>query len=198
MIALQQQLDALESTVQSLLPCGTIVAWAGNPDNIPAGWLLCDGSIIDPETDLPLYRAMSTRFDHLEPKRSYVLPDLRGRTIIGPDADSSKVGTMMGAESKTLTTAELPSHSHSVVDGRHSHSFKCYNWAPKEFGYPMEQRNKGEVLPQYICINDTHSNWAAHTFTTSTAGSDSTEKTGDGKAFSIIQPSLVISYIIKR
>lgn len=52
--------------------------------------------------------------------RRITLPDFRGRTVIGAGTGSSLTartkGSVGGAETHTLTTNEMPSHSHTSVD----------------------------------------------------------------------------------
>jgi microcystin-dependent protein len=84
----------------ALVPSGAIMMWSGSIASIPGGWALCDGS----------------------PGR----PDLRGKFIVGynaSDGDYNSVGNQGGEKRHTLTVAEMPSHSHSVNDPGHLHSF---------------------------------------------------------------------------
>src|SRR5690606_11736458 len=65
---------------------------------------------------------------------TFNLPDLRGRTWVGLDnlggTDAGRldlpnaVGLSGGSQKVTLTTAEMPSHSHSMVaSGAHTHVY---------------------------------------------------------------------------
>lgn len=64
---------------------GMVSMWAGAIGSIPTGWQLCNGS--------------------------GGAPDLRDKFIIG--AGNLSVGDTGGEATHTLTTAELPAHSHS-------------------------------------------------------------------------------------
>ena len=83
------------------LPSGVIVMWAGTVNNVPSGWALCNG-------------AGGT-------------PDLRDRFIIGAGSTHDPHATG-GEASVSLTTAQLPSHTHQVgtlatsSSGNHDHS----------------------------------------------------------------------------
>lgn len=66
------------------IPPGLIAMWSGVV--IPSGWLLCDGS--------------------------NNTPDLRDRFIVGAGS-SYTVGNIGGAKTVTLTTNQIPSHTHS-------------------------------------------------------------------------------------
>ena len=89
-IDLMEKLDKSEG-----IPSGLIAMWSGAADNIPSGWLLCNGT--------------------------GGTPDLRDRFIVGAGnayAVYARGGTTTGAVSgqtgeTTLTVAQMPSHTHS-------------------------------------------------------------------------------------
>lgn len=74
------------------IPAGVIVMWSGSTGAVPNGWALCNGG--------------------------NGTPDLRDRFIVGA-GDTYDPGATGGANTVTLTQAQMPSHSHSV--GSHSH-----------------------------------------------------------------------------
>ena len=67
-------------------PVGSIVAFAGASDNIPDGWLECDGSILSKNEYDELYKVIGTAWgkDGSNSDKFY-LPDLRGRFLRGVD-----------------------------------------------------------------------------------------------------------------
>lgn len=81
----------------SLVPAGVIVMWSGSIASIPSGWFLCDGT--------------------------NGTPDLRNRFVVGA-GDTYAVDATGGADSVTLTEAQMPSHTHTatVTDPGHSHT----------------------------------------------------------------------------
>jgi len=78
---------ATTAFVRSIIPAGVILMWSGSVASIPSGWLLCNGSS--------------------------GTPDLRDRFIVGAGS-SYAVGATGGSATNTLTTSELPSHTHSL------------------------------------------------------------------------------------
>lgn len=66
------------------IPFGTIVAFAGKPDMIPKGWLLCDGSTIDRRVYRKLFDAIATAWGG-DGSFGFCLPDLRGMFLRGVD-----------------------------------------------------------------------------------------------------------------
>lgn len=90
-----------KSYVDTRLPAGVIVLWSGAANAIPSGWLLCDGT-------------NST-------------PDLRSRFIVGAGSTYA-VGATGGADSVTLSEAQIPAHTHTFsattnTTGSHTHGY---------------------------------------------------------------------------
>jgi microcystin-dependent protein len=83
-----------------LTPIRGIIMWSGGLDQVPSGWALCDGRTVGGITT----------------------PDLRGRFIVGAGGTVSNpapagnydVGATGGTASVTLTTAQMPAHSHTL------------------------------------------------------------------------------------
>ena len=86
----------------------------------PVGWAFCDGQILSISSNTALFSLLGTRFGG-NGVSTFALPDLRGRTPIGPGQGpglSSRIaGQAIGSESHTLTTAETPAHTHSLRAG---------------------------------------------------------------------------------
>jgi microcystin-dependent protein len=100
------------------IPLGGIIMWSGT--TIPAGWALCNGDV----------------------NNGFRTPDLRGRFIVGynpldgdynqpgnlstktvPPPPAAVPGNTGGLKEVTLTVAQMPTHSHGVTDGQHSHGY---------------------------------------------------------------------------
>jgi len=92
---------------------GTIVAYAGVLASIPDKWLLCDGAILDVDDYPDLRDVLDTPFDD---NTFLYLPDLRSQFIYGASFNSD-LGDTGGADTHTLTTAEIPAHTHTVARG---------------------------------------------------------------------------------
>ena len=88
----------------SLVPIGAIVIWWTN--TAPAGWLFCDGSTFSASTYPQLNAVLG----------GTTLPDLQAVFLVGYKAGDSDFGTMWGtggARDVTLSTAQIPSHTHN-------------------------------------------------------------------------------------
>ena len=70
--------------IPSIVPVGTVVAYAGN--NIPSGWLLCDGSVVNQSQYEALSNVIGTFWGNGDHSfGSFNLPDMRGMFLRGVD-----------------------------------------------------------------------------------------------------------------
>ena len=89
------------------------------------GWLLCDGSAISRTTYSALFALIGTAFGTGDGSTTFNLPDGRGRMLLGAgQGDTAEgggtgtdrsIGDEGGAETHTLTEAELAEHTHDIV-----------------------------------------------------------------------------------
>ena len=89
----------------------------------PKGWATCDGQILSISQNTALFALLGTTYGG-NGVTTFALPDFRGRTMVhqgqGPGLSNRVIGEEGGAETHTLTIAEMPAHSHG--DGLHSHT----------------------------------------------------------------------------
>jgi microcystin-dependent protein len=95
---------------------GEIRLFAGN--FAPKGWLLCDGQPLSIAANDALFQLIGTTYGG-DGTTTFALPDLRSRLPIhqgtGPDGIAHIVGEAAGVETVTLTTQQIPSHTHSFM-----------------------------------------------------------------------------------
>jgi len=155
---------------------GEIRIFGGN--FAPVGWALCDGSLLPIAQNTALFSILGTTYGG-DGVRTFALPDLRGRVAVsfgqGPGLSPYQQGQAGGAESSTLTTAQMPSHTHSVGASQ----------------TPTTADPKGAV-PAKTADPRVYS--AAPDGTTMNGAMIGA--TGGGQPVSILQPYLVINYII--
>ena len=84
----------------------------------PRGWSVCDGQLLPISQNTALFSLMGTTFGG-DGRTTFSLPDLRGRSAThvgnGPGLSPVSWGERGGSTTTTLTTANLPAHSHSVA-----------------------------------------------------------------------------------
>ena len=83
----------------------------------PQGWALCDGQLLAVDQNDALFSLLGTIYGG-DGRTTFGLPDLRGRIPIhagsGPALTPRNIGARLGTEIETLTTNQLPSHSHTL------------------------------------------------------------------------------------
>ncbi|MDN5848789.1 MAG: tail fiber protein [Nitrococcus sp.] len=80
----------------------------------PRGFALCDGQLLSIAQNSALFALLGTQYGG-DGKTTFALPDLRGRTPVGYGSSTLgdvPIGETAGAETVTLTAAELPAHVH--------------------------------------------------------------------------------------
>ncbi|HKY46152.1 MAG TPA: tail fiber protein [Pyrinomonadaceae bacterium] len=170
------------SLIESL--SGAVIAYAGT--SAPTGWLLCDGSV-KLRADYPaLFLAIGTTYaTGGETGAQFRLPDMRGRVVAGLDnmggtAANRLTNTGTGAPSVSGATlgASGGTDRHTITVAQmpsHSHAqVASGNSSGGASGNPMQSNTSSG---------------------TNIAGT--TQAAGTGEAHPIVQPTLVLNYLIK-
>lgn len=92
---------------------GEIRAFSG--DYAPGGWMRCEGQSLSTSSNQALFSILGTTYGG-NGSTSFNLPDLRNRVPIGADPNHP-LGSVTGANSLTMTTAQMPAHTHTVTGG---------------------------------------------------------------------------------
>lgn len=91
------------------LPRGSIIMWNGKINDIPSGWVLCDGRSYD--------------LDGTEKSNGISTPDLKNKFIVSYDSDNpsyDEPGESGGSDFIKLNRSQLPGHTH-IINSNHSH-----------------------------------------------------------------------------
>lgn len=160
-------------------PSGAVLDYAGA--SVPSGWLDCNGAAVSRTTYSALYSAIGTTFGSGDGLTTFNLPDFRGRASIGVGTGTGLTARTLaattGAETHTLITGEMPSHTH--VQNAHSHSIQTY------FNRP------GVASGSFAAA------WNDLSSTTTGSTTATNQNTGGGGAHNNMQPSLAVYKIIK-
>lgn len=84
----------------------------------PRGWAMCNGQVLPIDQNQALFSLIGTTFGG-DGRTTFALPDLRGRMPLhagtGPGLSARRLGEKGGAEQVTLTDAQMPHHTHSIL-----------------------------------------------------------------------------------
>lgn len=92
---------------------GQIMPFAGT--TVPRGWALCNGALMAIQTNQALFSLLGTYYGG-DGIRTFGLPDLRGRAIMGSTGSGGDfpAGMTNGEIAVTLNAQQLPSHNHII------------------------------------------------------------------------------------
>lgn len=104
----------------------------------PTGWLAADGTARSRTTYAKLFAAIGTVWGTGDGSATFNLPDLRGRVVVGAGAGSGltarNIATKWGVEAVVLSTAQMPSHAHSIYDPGHYHMTQGHRQVGNGYG----------------------------------------------------------------
>lgn len=84
----------------------------------PSGWALCQGQLMPISQNTALFSILGTMYGG-NGKNIFGLPDMQGNVVVGagagPGLTTYSPGEMGGERIHTLTTPEMPAHSHSLT-----------------------------------------------------------------------------------
>ncbi len=188
---------------------GDLKAIAGQ--QIPAGWLLCDGSEVSRTVYVALFNAIGGLWGNGDNITTFNLPDLRTRAPIGAN-NSFPLASTGGNTTITLSLGNLPTHSHTVNDPGHTHTIT-------DAGHTHNITDPGHAHTSIVAQSNTTSGTdsggeTAGSTNTATTGITinsamtgitvnsattgvTTNNTGSGTPFSSISPYAAVQWCVK-
>ena len=146
----------------------------------PAGWQSCDGSLLPISEYETLFNLIGTTYGG-DGQSTFAVPDLRGRTPIhmgtGAGLSSRTLAETGGVEQVTLTTNQVPSHSHAVTPAASS-------------AQPTRKKPGGA----YPALGGYYDSTQAGGLVA--MGGATVASSGGGQPHDNLQPLLVVNYII--
>jgi microcystin-dependent protein len=79
----------------------------------PAGWMFCEGQLLPISENDVLFQLIGTTYGG-DGQENFALPDLRGRLPLHM-GQGFAMGAADGVETVTLTTQQMPAHSHPML-----------------------------------------------------------------------------------
>ena len=140
----------------------------------PRGWAFCHGQLLSISQNQTLFALLGTYYGG-DGRTTFGLPDLRGRTPLGhgqgPGLSSRSMGQVVGSETVTLSQAQMPPHNHPIS----ASSKPGLTETPGAAVAPAGGGSYGEPLDSDLRPTGT---------------------SGGGTPVGIVQPGLVLNYII--
>ncbi len=150
----------------------------------PRGWALCDGQLLSIPQHDALFSLLGITYGG-DGRTNFGLPDLRGRMPIhkgtGSGLSSRSWGERGGAETATVSIAQLPSHSHA----HHGAVQKAGRSDPSD-ALRASYVGPTDGIPAFGNLDDPPVPMADDTITSA----------GGGQAHANVQPFLCVNFII--
>jgi microcystin-dependent protein len=151
---------------------GEIRIFGGN--FAPAGWALCQGQVIPISQNETLFNLIGTTYGG-DGQQTFALPNLQSR-IPMHIGQSFVLGQSGGEEQVTLTTEQMPAHSHAVMASSASGT---------------QSSPKGNTLAASATVALYNGNPPS-----TTLAAPATQNTGGSQPHENMQPFLVLNFII--
>lgn len=148
------------------------------------GWIKCDGRSLSRTTYSDLFEIIGITYGS-DNATTFKLPDCRGRVLgaigAGSGLTSRSAGSLIGSETHTMTIPEMPSHSHTINDPGHSHSYT---------------NNTNDQNTDNAFASETAADQLDLSQTTGSSTTGITvNNTGGGNAFNIMQPTAFLGNV---
>ena len=187
----------------ALLPAGVIFPDGGT--SAPSGYLLCYGQDVSRTTYSALFTAIGTSYGVGDGSTTFTIPDLRGRVAAGKDdmggssanrltdaddgINGDTLGDTGGGETQTLVTGNLPAHTPAG----------SVALAASGGGAATGLlRSAAGVAVTFGTVGTAGDGVQAGTgaLNTITASFTGTPQGGTSTAFGVVQPTIILNYII--
>ena len=180
---------------------GGIIIFGGT--YAPKDWAMCRGQLVAISQNQALFALLGNTYGG-DGRTTFGIPDLQGRTAIGfgsgAGLPSYSEGVHVGFPTTQLTTQHMANHTHTAtvsditVTGAINASDGDGNTNSPRDAYLA---TPGDPHKLYNTVNSSPTTLASGSLSiTSAGGTVAVEAAGNSQAFSIMQPSIAMNYII--
>jgi microcystin-dependent protein len=150
----------------------------------PSGWIFCDGRALAISEYQALYSLIGVTYGG-DGRSNFCVPNLQGRVVIGQGQGTGlpsfgTIGATGGAEKVQLTEANIPAHTHTLTEAAKTVS-----------------SNSSSPAGNFIGVGSATSFVPKPTGSAPVAmSSSSVSSVGSGANVAVVQPSLVLNFMI--
>ena len=146
----------------------------------PRNWAFCDGQLLPISQNSALFSLLGTIYGG-DGRTTFALPEMRGRVPMhagnGPGLSNRQLGQRAGAETTTLTIAQIPQHSH-----------------PTSVQVNNQDGEEANIAGQFLSNHPGSTN--ENPIAGQTLGGVTAGNAGGNGAHTNIQPFMVVNFVI--
>ena len=166
---------------------GEILMFAGN--FAPRNWAFCNGQLLSIAQNTALFSLLGTTYGG-DGQTTFGLPNLQGRVAIhpgqSPGTSSYDLGESAGTEQVTLTTSQMPAHTHATTVAINAAATAQAPTDNPSGAVPVGGSGQNIYAPAPDGATPMNAGMAVPTVAV----------TGGNQPFSVVQPFQCVNYII--
>jgi microcystin-dependent protein len=182
----QGNLDPVLATMTE--PVGTVKMYVGTSDPSGGVYMLCDGRAISRTTYATLFGVIGVVYGAGDGSTTFNIPNTAERVIIGksatqtliPQYDARAMGNSFGEGRHTQLPAELAAHVHTIAAHHHDVKYTVFQAGGTGTNFMTAITGAGAITAQ-----------------TQDTPLTSDNNVGGGSPLNVVQPSLVMQFIIR-